>query len=57
MHFSTSADWFDKWILVLWELNNLLKPLMTNVLSCRNQLIDLLSKSIDWFLYVRNIGR
>ena len=32
-------------------------PLTTNASSYRNQSIDLLCKSIDWFPYDRDIGR
>ena len=28
---------------------------MTEASSCRNQFIDLLSKSMDWFLYDRDL--
>ena len=34
-----------------------LNPLTANALLIRNQSIDLLCKSIDWFLYEKDIDR
>ena len=39
-----------------WDYEEYVKPLNAGVFSCRNQSIDLQSKSIDWFLYESNTG-
>ena len=50
-HFSNRADTYLRWILLItnWRLSLTLS--WRRPLSYRNQSIDLLCKSMDWFLY------